>query len=535
MTAKVREWDPKKGTFNLDYILRLVSAEAKKAFSKFERTYFYHDYTKLLKSMDLEQLNQYLNTAFVRVDRMSSVMWYTRSRKGTWHPISTPFRKPNDHVFTYEVKNPKYKPNDKECKEPEMKTKATTLGSYIISNQLRHVPNYEDLQFLPFYGKDPTPRGVFNTFSGYRHEILSDEEYDPDSEGFQFIMKHWLDIMCNKNQEFCDYLMNWLGWLLRFGYKKPRTAIVMHGPPGLGKDTMWTDFLWHGILGEPYAHKETNMKRFTDRFNMKRLGKCLHIFNECTSTQHGSKVSWDAMKAIITDRDFMAEPKGKEAFQAIDCAGCILLSNHDKPCNIANNDRRYAVVSMAREVPGAEYFKRLRSLVKSTVMQRTFMTYLVKRDISKWNMADIPQTESRNEIIDTNWENRILDFLADLVTGQESTNDVQWFNAEFNETRLKPNQRWYNSTLIWPAFDTYLKGKGFNRYTNNRVNITKKLKKAGLKIGRHTCRSWYGTNKEDEEKKLRGSAPRHAWHLDKESIQQLHRAYLSRPNWNYPE
>ena len=41
--------------------------------------------------------------------------------------------------------------------------------------------------------------------------------------------------MCNNNEQFFEYLMNWLAWLVRYGHKKPRVAIVMHGKEGIGK------------------------------------------------------------------------------------------------------------------------------------------------------------------------------------------------------------------------------------------------------------------------------------------------------------
>jgi hypothetical protein len=391
---------------------------------------------------------------------------------------------------------------------------------------LTWVPNYERVVFKPFYGKDPTKPGEFNFFTGYRHKILPDNEYDPTSEDFRFVMDHWLVVMCSGNTEYLEYLMKWLGWLLRHGWLKPRTAIVMHGGQGLGKDTMWTDLVWYGILGKKYAHKETSMKRFTEKFNLRRMGKMLHIFNECTVVQKNSQSMWDQMKAVVTDRDFMAEGKGKEAFAAVDCAGVVLLSNHTKPCDIANDDRRYAVTEMALEKPDSAHYTRLRRLVKDRVIQRTFFTYLIKLDVPEdWDMGKIPLTESRKEIISDRFENLILEFLRDLVMGEVKD---RWFDFKYNEEELKPDQRWYNPENIFETFEDYRRKRNLDKYNCNVKSMTKSLERHGLETGRKRCRDFCHSGHGSQQH-------RGAWRLDRDAIRNLHRTRMNDPEWEYPE
>ena len=75
------------------------------------------------------------------------------------------------------------------------------------------------------------------------------------------------------------------------------------------------------------------------------LGKCLHVFNEC-SAQHGKvSVNWDKIKAL-TESSFMCEPKGRERYRATDYAGCVFLSNHKSAIFPDNDDRRFMITDM---------------------------------------------------------------------------------------------------------------------------------------------------------------------------------------------
>ena len=529
--TKVREWDPKRGTFDMDYILRLVSDASRDAFAKFRRVYCYSDYMQIFKApvVDIAVVKQYIQDSFVRIDRNSNVLWYIKASDGTWHSAANLFRD-NPCAFTYKIPNPKYKPNDVKCKEPEVLTVGTTMAKILKANYLTWVPNYDDLQFLPFYGgKDPAPLRTFNTFTHYRHDVL--DNFDEKDEDFQFVINHWLKYMCNGNQEFFDYLMNWIAWLIRFGYEKPKTAIVMHGTQGIGKGLMWIELLWKGVLGDKLGQSVQGLEKFTGRFNMLRLGKSIHIFDECTALNRNNKVNWDAMKAVITDVWFRVEPKGKESFQGRDCAGCVLLSNHTSCVDIPNRDRRYAIIETAKENPPQSYYTRLVDLVKSTRIQRSFFTYLVNRDLSKYNYRKIPNTDSRVVAQDSRNENRILHFLSDLVNDRipaRGFQDKPWFNTKYNETEFKRKQRWYSEQRVYDEYIHYLNREGVNqRYHPCKSKLTQKLKSHGLSRRYVTDRSFVYRDPTITRKQV------WCYQLDKDIVRDINRAMRGDKTWDF--
>ena len=518
---KLKEFKKKKARgLGLGFILKQVSNEARSAFKKFKRRYSYHDYQTILKcttkDVDMDIIRQYINSSFIRIDRMGTLTWFTKHKSGQWRTIMTPFKDEEINVrFSYTV-------DGKDIK--------TSLRQEIVKHKLDWVRNFEDFTFHPYYGEDEAPPDeIFNSFNGYRHTAMGNE-YDEKDNDFQFVMNHWLEYMCNQNREYFNYLMDWLAWVIQKGHKKPRTAIVMFSKQGLGKGLMWTTLVWKGILGNDLAHSITDMETFTAKFNYGRLYKCLHIFNECTSIMSGERVNWDKMKSIVTDKEFRMEAKYKSAIMAEDCAGCVFLSNHEHCVKVEDDDRRYAVIQSNENIPDANYFTKLANLVESKRIQRMFFTYLVRRDISKFNFKDIPQTVARRECKEMAYRNNILLFLRQLVTGEykpikkgpEATmyNQSRFiFDWETNENILLPKQRWHSQHMLWLNYLEWLK-LNFPRVKSiGKPTIIKQLKKDGLQISQRKCRTT--------------SNVVICWRIDKDVVRNLYRTRLQDNSWDY--
>ena len=530
VTAKLKEYSKDKGSFNLQWLLSKVPEENRKWFNKFKRQWYYNDYQQLFRHgiMDMAIVEQYVSSVFVRVDRMTKLMWYGKVEDGVWEPISPPFKNDNPCMYKYYAANPKYKPNDPSCQAPEFIVKENHMRATVQQHFLDWVPNYRDLQFLPYYGEDPTPSGVFNVFKSYVHDVYPPDEYDERDEGLLFVLNHWREFMCDANDEFFMYLMRWLAWQLRYGWKKIKTAIAMHGGQGMGKCLMWTKLIMYGIVGERNVSLQHDLSQFTGRFNMKRLGKVFHIFDECTALNGGNKVNWDTMKAVITDRDFMAEPKGKESFAAVDCAGCILLSNHQRCVDIPNDDRRYAIIETSKKKPDKAYFRRLAAYVEDKHVQRSFFTYLMSLDLENYDWRDIPNTQSREDAQNARGENRILDFLVALVLDDiEFDIHGPWFVTKHNEEKLKRSQRFYCEQRVYEEYRRWLESAGVaSRYIPTRQSMISDLTHHGLQKkyvfdrSFHWEEGWVGKQ-------------RHCLLIDKASVRDINRTKRKKPTWDY--
>ena len=526
---KLREFDPNKSHgFGLKYILRRVSDKAREAFADFKRLYWYHDYIEILKhnrdKVNREIVKQYLSSTFIRIDRMGKLTWFTKDSCGRWQSIEQPFKDTEVNVvFKYD--------GQKEW---------TSIRKELCRHMLDWIPNYRDFTFHPYLKEDEAPpKDIFNSFNGYRHKLLPDGEYNEQNDDFQFVMNHWKEYMCNGNKEYFKYLMDWLASVIQKGYCKPRTAIVMFSKQGCGKGLMWVELMWKGVLGQDLGHSVTDLAVFTKNFNYDRLYKCLHIFNECTglNLRGADKVSWDKVKSIITDKEFRMEMKYKNAVMAEDCAGCVFLSNHDHCVKVENDDRRYAIIQSKLELPGAKYYKRLADLVQSHGIQRTFFTYLARRDLSKFDISKIPQTEARRDFKERAYSNTIYMFLKELVTGEYGPikkarfgdavdhravayhkSQGVLFDTEANE-QLQPRERWHSQEMLWDNYLSWLKVNQPTVVARGRPAVVTRLKQAGLETRQMLCR----TTKNRVV----------CWRIDKNVVRELHRKALSEPSWNY--
>ena len=514
---KLKEFDPRKCKgFGLKYILRRVSDEAREAFKDFERNFCYHDYNEIFKwnthEMDRDIVKQYISKTFIRIDRMGALTWFTKHSSGQWRTITAPFKDEEINVFF------KYKDSEEK--------KMTSLRFELCNHKLDWVRNFRDFTFHPYFGEDEAPPDdIFNSFTGYRHAALSEQEYDEKNEDFQFVMNHWFEYMCNKNREYYDYLMDWLAWVIQKGHRKPRTAIVMFSKQGIGKGLMWTDLVWQGVLGRNLAHSITDMETFTAKFNYERLYKCLHIFNECTSIMSGERVNWDKMKSIITDKEFRMEMKYKNAVMAEDCAGCVFLSNHEHCVKVEDDDRRYAVIESNTELPGADYYTRLADLVNSEPIQRLFFTFLARRDLSNFNFKNIPHTEARRECKVQAYRNTILLFLKQVVTGEAvvfADYDIDNIRFRFNwkeNLELLPDKRWHSQQMLWGNYLRWLKENYPRLKAMGKPTIVKQLKKDGLEVSQRTCRTT--------------RAIVICWRIDKDAVRTIYRNRLQDPGWDF--
>jgi len=526
----------------LPYILSKLppNNEARIEFLKnFRRQYYFLDHVSLLARnateghIKLVEVHDFLSTAMIKVVRAGTPFWYLRYRcdngvddwalfKGTGNP----FKGDNKGAFTYLVpKTPEeiQKEKDKGVENPEtVKRVESSFNVQLVKHQYTKIPTYTDIVFRPYYGDvPPCHPDTFNAFPGYKHRAYSDEEVDElltdpvVKKRIQMVLNHWEETMCNNNKEMANYVLNWLAWLLRYGWKKPKVFLVFIGKPGLGKNLMWEDLVVHGILGKSLGHVVQDMKRFQSNFNMQRLNKCLHIFNECTCIQSNNRVNWDQMKSL-TELHFTAEPKGKESFCATDPAGNVFLSNQKMPVNVANDDRRYAVTSMnPKYKANRKYWNRLVAAIQDERVQRLFFTGLVNRDLSGFVMQDIPETNMRLQLKKNKSKNHVLTFLERVVT-------VKGFVPWYRDNIEKAEFRYFSKARVRASFYDYLEDNSIPKRFQPWTTIEDRLKDAGLTMRRVTDRSDDGQKRQVL-----------CYRLDKQVVRDIHRKMLEDPAWEF--
>src|SRR5205085_4828808 len=151
---------------------------------------------------------------------------------------------------------------------------------------------------------------------------------------------------------------------------KLRTAIVMHGDEGAGKNFLFEAWLEiYGKYGLLVGQDELE-----DKFNDWRSAKLAVVGDEVSSRQelvHNK----NRLKALITSPTVQINPKNLPRREERNHINIVFLSNELQPLALDNSDRRYLVIHTprAREF---EFYRKLKAWRQAGGVQ-AFYHYLL--------------------------------------------------------------------------------------------------------------------------------------------------------------
>jgi hypothetical protein len=202
------------------------------------------------------------------------------------------------------------------------------------------------------------PSRTFNTFSGFPVKPKSEPLDD-------MIVSHIRDVMCDKDAEAFNYVMNWLAHLIQKPLDKVGVCLVFISEQGAGKNTIW-DWIRAKIFGNKYSHMLTDLDSLTAAFNKRMESKMLCVLNEI-GNYGGNYKSNDKLKSVLTDTTIYIQPKGLEAYEISDYCRYVMLTNSDWAARIETSDRRYAVFGCSNSKIGdCKYFDTLHNKLTDT-------------------------------------------------------------------------------------------------------------------------------------------------------------------------
>ena len=147
-----------------------------------------------------------------------------------------------------------------------------------------------------------------------------------------------------KDEEADERLLWVLAWMSKSfaNYDKRRTAIVIHGAQGTGKDTFIRVY-FQRYYGKKFCTVVSN-EQLKSNFTSQELASCLlcHM-NEIKGDFRDSNIVFDKLKTLITEEDFKSELKGQNAIRLPNFFNIIICSNDTKPIQVSDTDRRYSV------------------------------------------------------------------------------------------------------------------------------------------------------------------------------------------------
>ena len=243
---------------------------------------------------------------------------------------------------------------------------------------------------LKFYSEDSQ---VFSYFRGYDYQQL-----DQKNEVIEPFLNHIKEVIANNNEEVYKYILVWIASILQKPNFKAGTALVLLGNQGTGKN-VFTNVICK--LMARYANENiTSIESIVGRFNAVLENKKLLVLNELQSIDANKYLNSDALKSVITDSKVNINQKNEPERLAENVANFIMVSNNNIPIKIETTDRRYLVTKTSDKHRGDfEYFDKLCDGFNQDFYENLF-TFFMMLDTKNYNLRKIPNTESKENIIE---------------------------------------------------------------------------------------------------------------------------------------
>ncbi len=142
------------------------------------------------------------------------------------------------------------------------------------------------------------------------------------------------------NVEVVRWLLCWMAYPLQHPGAKMSSAVIMHGPQGTGKSTIFQ------TLSKIYGDYATvlNQRGLEDKFNSDWSDSKLFILAEEVVTRAEMWHIKNELKELVTGEWIRINPKNIAAYRQRNQVNIAYLSNENQPLPIDNDDRRHLVI-----------------------------------------------------------------------------------------------------------------------------------------------------------------------------------------------
>ena len=143
----------------------------------------------------------------------------------------------------------------------------------------------------------------------------------------------------NKDEVY-HWLLCWMAYPLQHPGAKMSSAVIMHGPQGTGKSTIFQ------TLARIYGDYATilNQRGLEDRFNADWIDSKLFILAEEVVARAEMWHIKNELKELVTGEWVRINPKNIAAYRQRNRVNIAYLSNENQPLPLDNDDRRHLVI-----------------------------------------------------------------------------------------------------------------------------------------------------------------------------------------------
>ena len=283
---------------------------------------------------------------------------------------------------------------------------------------------YDSFTFNPYVKKelDDTPDNIYNTFSPFEAEEIEKISNEQLKENVKWFTDYVHEIIADYEQDSTDYLLNYFAHLFQKPYENCQVALVIRGASGSGKDSL-IDCI-EKIQGEAnsYTKRVTEIEKILPKgngFNSELKNKLVVQFNEAEG-KDGVEAK-ERIKDHITRRVNIIHEKMMNPYEQKNLTHFIFVSNQISPVVFMYNERRFALFKTGYKKT-KEYYDDYHKNLKDTNKLNEVYTFLLRRDISKW---DAQEDRPMNKAYKTAISNAIphyVKFLKEIFIDGNFTN-----------------------------------------------------------------------------------------------------------------
>jgi putative DNA primase/helicase len=207
-----------------------------------------------------------------------------------------------------------------------------------------------------------------------------------------------LEYLCSGEQngrEVYNWILRWMAYPLQNPGAKMASALIMHGPQGTGKSTVFQ------TLAKIYGDYSTvlNQRGLEDRFNSDWADSKLFILAEEVVTRAEMWHIKNELKELVTGEWIRVNPKNIAAYRQRNQVNIVYLSNETQPLPIENDDRRHCVVWTPPMLEEQFYDDVFLELERGGV--EAFYHYLLNLPLGDFHPKKRPpMTESKRNLIE---------------------------------------------------------------------------------------------------------------------------------------